>query len=114
MDGGGLGVVRNGGNHLETGHCWDVKTCDGPAHDSQQLTPGDLGAPVGAITMGIAGTPLAGMIPGGTVPAYPPGPHCNQQGMTALGEYLLGRMIDKHFLVEIDHMDVKTGNRALS
>jgi hypothetical protein len=34
--------------------------------------------------------------------------------MTALGEYLLGRMMDKHFLVEIDHMDVKTGNKALS
>ena len=114
MDGGGLGVVINGGNHLETGHFWDVKTCDSSAHDSQQLTPGDIGAPVGAITMGISGTPMAGLIPGGTVPAYPPGPHCNQQGMTALGEYLLGRMMDKHFLVEIDHMDVKTGNRALS
>jgi hypothetical protein len=114
MDGGALGVVINGGNHLETGHFWDVKTCDGSAHDSQQLTPGDIGAPVGAITMGISGTPLAGMIPGDTVPAYPPGPHCNQQGLTDLGAYLLERMMNQHYLIEIDHMDVKTGNKALS
>jgi hypothetical protein len=114
MDGGALGVVINGGNHLETGHYWDVKTCDGKAQDSRQLTPSDIGAPVGAISMGISGTPAAGLIPGGTVPAYPPAPHCNQQGLTSLGGYLLRRMMDKHYLIEIDHMDVKTGDKALS
>jgi hypothetical protein len=114
MDGGALGLVINGGNHLETGHFWDVKTCDGPAHDSQQLTPGDIGAPINTITMGINGTPMAGLMPGGTAPVYPPAPHCNQQGLTDLGAYLLERMMDKHYLIEIDHMDVKTGNQALS
>jgi hypothetical protein len=114
MDGGALGFVINGGNHLETGHYWDVKTCDGPARDSTQLTPGDIGAPINTITMGIYGTPLAGLVPGGTAPVYPPAPHCNQQGLTDLGAYLLERMMDQHYLIEIDHMDVKTGNKALS
>jgi hypothetical protein len=114
MDGGGLGVVINGGNHLETGHFWDVKTCSGPAEDSRQLTPGDIGAPINTITMGVSGTPMAGLVPGGTAPVYPPGPHCNQQGLTDLGAYLIGRMMDQHFLIEVDHMDVKTGDKALS
>jgi hypothetical protein len=114
MDGGALGVVINGGNHLETGHFWDVKTCTGPAQDSRQLTPGDIGEPINTITMGVSGTPVAGLVPGGTGPVYPPAPHCNQQGLTDLGAYLIRRMMDRHFLIEIDHMDVKTGDQALS
>ena len=79
MDGGAVGAVVNGGNHLETGHFWDVKTCTGPEHDSQQLTPGDLGAPISAVTSASRNTvrrPHAGW----AAPVYPPGPHCNQQG----------------------------------
>jgi hypothetical protein len=106
MDGGALGLVINGGNHLETNHFWDVKTCDTKAQDSRQLTPGDIGAPINTVTIGIYGTPLANLIPGGAAPVYPPAPHCNQQGLTDLGAYLLERMMDKHF--------VKTGNKALS
>jgi hypothetical protein len=114
MDGGALGAVINGGNHLETGHFWDVHTCTGPEHDSQQLTPSDLGTSVGAPSLGLAASPLANLMPGGTVPVYPPAPHCNAQGLTDLGAYLIGRMMTKHFLIEIDHMDAKTGDKALS
>ena len=31
------------------------------------------------------------LVPGGTVPVYGPAPHCNQQGLTDLGSYLLSR-----------------------
>ena len=34
MDAGDLGLIINGGNHLETGSFWDVQTCAGPEHDS--------------------------------------------------------------------------------
>jgi hypothetical protein len=109
MDGGAVGTVINGGNHLETGHFWDVKTCTGSAHDSQQLQPSDGGLP------NFPGTPFAAFFPGGIVPVYTsPPPHCNQQGLTSLGAYLLEHMMNKHFIIEIDHMDVKTGNQALS
>lgn len=110
MDGGAVGAVVNAGNHLKTGHFWDVKTCTGTAHgmDSQQLTAPD------PTVAGLLAGPLNGLLPSGTLPAYPPGPHCNQRGLTELGAYLLGRMIHDHYIVEVDHMDVKTSDQALS
>jgi hypothetical protein len=109
MDGGTTGLVVNGGNHLETGQFWDIETCKGSAHDSEQLTP-----PGGGIPPALAGPPFDQLFPVGTVlPAYPSGPHCNKRGLTELGAYLVNRMITRHFIVEVDHMDVKTGNKAL-
>ncbi len=108
MDGGATGTLINGGNHLKTGHFWNIKTCTGPAHDSQQLTPETGGFPK------LGATPMRALLPNDAVPVYPPAPHCNQQGLTSLGEYVLNRMMDRHFIIEIDHMDVKTGDRALS
>jgi hypothetical protein len=108
MDAGELGAIINAGNHLKTNHFWDVQTCTGPEHDSEQLT-----VPIsGALAQLFAG-PLHGLLPSGTLPVYPPGPHCNQQGLTDLGRYLLSRMIDKHIVLQLDHMDAKTADAAL-
>src|SRR5581483_11005743 len=109
MDGGELGLLVNAGNHLETGSFWDVKTCTGPEHDQTQLTLPLLGS-VGGLLNSLAGK-LTG---GGTLPLYPPAPHCNQRGLTDLGAYLINRMIQEHFIVELDHMDAKTADAALS
>lgn len=109
MDGGTIGVIVNHGNHLETGHYWSIETCKGPAHDSQQSTIAPLG---GAATL-ING-PVAAALGGGPLPAYPPPPHCNTRGLTSLGTYLLDKMIQQHFIVELDHMDVKTADATLS
>jgi hypothetical protein len=108
MDGGTTGLLINGANHLKTGHFWDVKTCAGAESDSLQLNPADGGLPA------LLGTPLGQLIPGAIVPVYGPGPHCNQQGLTDLGRYLLEQMIARHQIIEIDHMDAKTGDAALS
>ncbi|MDX6668101.1 MAG: hypothetical protein QOK04_1481, partial [Solirubrobacteraceae bacterium] len=108
MDGGTVGAVVNAGNHLETNHFWDVKTCDGAASDSQQLTAPD------PTVAGLLAGPFNGLLPSGTVPLYPPGAHCNQRGLTDLGTYLLKRMIQEHYIIEVDHMDVKTANQALT
>lgn len=108
MDGGAVGAIVNAGNHLETGQFWDVKTCQGHAQDSQQLT-----APDPTVSSLLAG-PLNGLLPSGTLPAYPPPPHCNQRGLTDLGQYVLRRMMEKHYIVEVDHMDVRTADQALS
>jgi hypothetical protein len=109
MDAGELGVLVNAGNHLETGHFWAVKTCTGPEHDQTQLTsvPGGL---LGDLLSG----PLHSLLPSGTLPVYPPPPHCNQRGLTDLGAYLINRMIQQHFIVELDHMDAATADAALS
>jgi hypothetical protein len=43
-----------------------------------------------------------------------PPPHCNQLGLTAIGRYLINAMIRRHLVIELDHMDVKTADAALS
>ena len=40
----------------------------------------------------------------GTVPAYPPAPHCNTRGLTTLGRHVVRRMMDLHMIVNPDHM----------
>ncbi len=109
MDGGTTGVIVNHGNHLETGHYWSIETCKGAEHDSQQSTV----LPLSALAQLING-PVASALGGGAVPLYPPPPHCNTRGLTSLGSYLLDKMIQQHFIVELDHMDVKTADQALS
>ncbi len=109
MDGGELGLLVNAGNHLETGHFWDVQTCTGPEHDNTQLND----VPPGAMADLLSG-PATSLLPSGTLPVYPPPPHCNQQGLTDLGAYLINKMIEQHFIVELDHMDVKTADATLS
>ena len=129
MDSGELGLLVNGGNHLETGHFWDVKTCTGPAHDSTQLDPTAIAPAAAGLTqvLNVVGpTLLPGAItppvpglgtppsPLSALPVYPPPPHCNQRGLTALGAYLLGKMMRAHMIVQLDHMDVKTADAALA
>jgi hypothetical protein len=109
MDGGTEGILINGGNHLETGHFFDVKTCTGPAHDNTQLSV----VPPGVVS-GLLNGPAGMLVPGGTLPTYPPPPHCNQLGLSAVGAYLINKMIQQHFIVELDHMDVKTADSTLS
>ncbi|MDQ6745817.1 MAG: hypothetical protein M3Z27_07385 [Actinomycetota bacterium] len=109
MDGGEEGVLINGGNRLETGRFFDVQTCTGPERDNTQM---DV-IPGGGLTQMLKGGGRS-LIPSQVLPVYPPAPHCNARGLSALGTYLINRMIQKHFIVEVDHMDVKTGNEALS
>ncbi len=39
--------------------------------------------------------------------------HCNKEGLTPLGAYLVNRMIDKKMMIEFDHMSNKTANAVL-
>jgi hypothetical protein len=109
MDGGELGVIINHGNHFETGHYWDIQTCTGTEHDSQQIT----GLPTGGLAQLLAGS-VGSTLGGGLTPLYPPAPHCNTRGLTPLGGYLINKMIQQHFIVELDHMDAKTADQTLS
>jgi hypothetical protein len=111
MDGGELGVLVNSGNHMETGHYWDVATCTGPEHDSTQMNS----VPPGAVSQLLNGVGRATVLPPGTaLPVYPSPPHCNQRGLTDLGTYLIHKMVQQHFIVELDHMDAKTADATLS
>jgi hypothetical protein len=109
MDSGETGVIVNLGNHLETGSFWDVKPCSGPEHDSQQIDLPLVGS-LGDLLNG----PFHALLGGAALPTYATGPSCNQQGLTKLGAYLIDQMVKKHEIVELDHMDAKTADQALS
>ncbi|HET9104963.1 MAG TPA: Coagulation factor 5/8 type domain-containing protein [Solirubrobacteraceae bacterium] len=121
MDAGELGLLINGGNHLETGQFWNIETCPGAEHDSTQLSAVPAGGALFSLLNGSVGQNLLGGLPGAPVPSpasqlpvYPPAPHCNTRGLTDLGHYLIDQMMRRHLIVELDHMDVKTADDTLS
>jgi hypothetical protein len=99
-------VLINAANREETGAFWSVKTCKGKETDHEQQGPPPEYAAL------IAG-PLQGLAPPGAFPVYPPPPHCNTRGLTDLGKHVLNGMIDRGFLIEVDHMSAKAADQAL-
>ena len=109
MDAAEGGVIVDAGNVLATGRFWDVETCKTAEQDADQLTT-PVTEPVAELLAG----PLHALLPGGAIaPVYPPPPHCNTQDLTDLGRYLIEQMIQKRFIVELDHMDARTANSVL-
>ena len=107
MDGGEIGILINGGNHLETGHFFDVQTCRGSQHDNEQMNA----VPPGGLSTLLNST--GRMLAAGQIPVYPAPPQCNALGLTSIGAHLIRKMIAQHVIVELDHMDVKTAADAL-
>ena len=112
-DAGTTGVLTNNANKYDTGHYWAMETCPTPRethdHDREQITT----AP-GMERDELAGQ-IAGMfLPRDQAPLYPPGPHCNAQGLTDFGAYLVRRMMDKRMIFDPDHMSVRGRDEALS
>jgi hypothetical protein len=107
MDSGALGPIVNAGNFYKTHHFWNVGSCPGSGEDETQPT-----APVAANVLQIIYD--LGLLPVGTpLPLYGPPPHCNQRGLTALGSYVINKMIDRHFIIEVDHMDELTADGTM-
>jgi hypothetical protein len=109
-DSGNTGAVVNTGNFTETGKFWDMQTCQGPPEESdhEQLTLPGTARDV------LVGALLNKLLPGGTLPAYPAPPHCNTRGLSALGDFLVRRMIDKRMIVDPDHLDVISRKQLLT
>ena len=116
-DEGTTGVVVNQGNKAETGDYWRMDTCteeDGQAHDKTQMNLHDeSGAPDSFSGRdALAGAILALTGTSGTVPIYPEGPHCNQTGLTPLGEKMIRAMVDKGMIFDPDHMSARGQTQA--
>jgi hypothetical protein len=112
MDDAELGLLINLANHWYSGHFWNVATCRGMSsateHDSQQLYKTKLSPTLRylvAAPFKIFGSP--------PLITHDSPPHCNQLGLTPLGSYLINQMIRRHFMIELDHMDVKTAADSL-
>ena len=96
FDSGQVGLLINAGNKTSSGSFWSAETCQGLEHDNEIFT----GAPTGflATVLTTLGTPV------GTLPAYPPAPHCNTRGLTSLGAHTVEQMMDHGMIVNPDHM----------
>lgn len=123
FDGGAVGPVINSGQFALSGHYWSAETCTGKRSDNtiEGATP-PLSAAESAeaisssedadvIDAGLAQHLDAAAAPG--PPVYPPPPHCNTRGLTALGKKLIDLMIDEHMLIEVDHMSVKARDAVM-
>jgi len=100
-------VLINAANRESYGSFWDAKTCTGKKHDNtvESGLPGPSAFLDGLLTT--LGSPP------GTLPTYPPAPHCNTRGLTALGAHTVNRMMDKGMIVNPDHMSQKAVDSTL-
>ena len=112
-DAGETGVVVNSANFLETGSFWKMQTCpdgygDG-VHDKEQYAmPRDVSDrdPLFGAIAKEYGPPVA-------VPVYPGAPHCNQRGLTDLGEFTIRGLAKRKMLFDPDHMSVLARKASL-
>ena len=97
----------NIGQLLSTGYFFETKECDAETGTDKHFYPG---------------FPLIGQLPfikpildaAGLNPQYDESIlHCNQHGLSTLGEYLVNRMIDKKMLIEMDHMSPDTATAVM-
>lgn len=108
FDGGPIGVLINAANRESYGSFWNAETCTGKEHDNTV----ESGFPAGSALL-VTLLATLGVGPG-TLPAYPPAPHCNTRGLTSLGAYAVRRMMDKGMIVNPDHMSQKAVSDTLS
>jgi hypothetical protein len=116
-DEGATGYLVNSANTMETGSPWRMQTCnpnDSEVHDKDQ----DNSVPVDSAPMPaqdalfgavakISGVQLPAL------PVYPAKHHCNQLGLTELGEHTIRGMAKRHMLFDPDHMSVKARKASL-
>ncbi len=110
-DTGQAGTVVNSGNRLETGRYWDMRSCDNEqpgVNDREQTTSGS------AAQDQLFGAALSMGLPAGTAPVYPKAPHCNELGLSDLGEHVVRRMLKKGMIVDPDHLSVYARRELLS
>lgn len=109
MDHDVTGLLVNAGNFMQTGTFWNVQPCPGPEHDSTQPSV-PIAGHINQFLANLTG-PLLG---GAPLPLYPAGSHCNARGLTDLGAYLIDKMIDHGFLIEIDHLSEATADEVMT
>ncbi len=106
-DAGTTGAAINGANFLETGSFWKMEKCDDNGEgieDREQVAAPSSGPQQDALFGSIKG--VLDRLPT-AVPVYGSGPHCNQRGLSELGDHTIRRMVDKKMLFDPDHMSVK-------
>ena len=88
-------------NKAITGDWWNVENCSNP----------DITFHVGSMSNPLI-TAVAGLV-GQSMPPVPDGSNCNARGLTPEGEVLLDRMMQKHMIIDLDHMSTRMINSSL-
>jgi hypothetical protein len=91
------------------------RTYEGDAHDHTQPNPFEATPEQAEGVDALAGRVLAqfGGVASLVAPAYGPGPHCNERGLTDLGEHLVRAMIAKGMIFDPDHMSAAAQREVL-
>ncbi|WP_372728037.1 hypothetical protein [Nocardioides sp.] len=114
-DAGSTGVAVNSANFAETGTFWDMRHCEPEvpgAHDRTQYAQPDISPSQQDALFGAIGQLFgAGNLP--AVPVYPRPAHCNDRGLTTLGEHTIKALAARHMLFDPDHMSVKARQSSL-
>jgi hypothetical protein len=110
-DEGTTGVAVNSANFLETGSFWKMKSCPAgyatDVHDKNQLAaPAPSPMTQRDALFGAIESLFGRALSAPAVPLYAPAPHCNQLGLSALGEHTIRGLAQRHLLFDPDHMSV--------
>jgi microsomal dipeptidase-like Zn-dependent dipeptidase len=108
-DGGTTGTVVNSANFFSTGSFWDLEHCDDPENHDHSPT----GVEIPHNDDLIIGNGLDELLPLPALPVYPPPPHCNQRGLTSLGEHAIRGLMDRRLIFDPDHTSLLARNEAL-
>ncbi|OUS30515.1 hypothetical protein A9Q99_06055 [Gammaproteobacteria bacterium 45_16_T64] len=105
-------IFLNIGNKLTTGDYFAVEECPEGEYDHKQTSfyPESDVSPFKEILRFFS--PLMNPI----LPSYDQSlvSHCNTEGITELGEYLIHRMMDEGIIIETDHMSAKMRNQVIT
>ena len=116
-DSGSTGYLVNSANTLETGSPWRMQTCNpnsAEEHDRDQdnSIPVDSGSIPAQDALFGAVAQFSGVnLP--AVPLYGAKHHCNQLGLTGLGEQTIRGLAKRHMMFDPDHMSVKARAASL-
>ncbi len=113
-DNGATGAIVNGANFLETGTFWDMRHCtpsDGESSDHSQVALPDIGAEQQDALFGAIGELFGNFLP--ALPVYGRPLHCNQRGLSSLGDYTIRGLAKRKMIFDPDHLSVKARQSAL-
>jgi len=102
------GLALNLINFLQTGAFWETYDCPNGGEGEAYFY--NAGAVMTTALPGTGNDPLTQAVLGltnGVLPLYPAGKRqCNKRGMTELGRYALQKLMDKRFIIDIDHAEL--------
>jgi Membrane dipeptidase (Peptidase family M19) len=109
LEAGAKGIFINLLNRIGTGSYFTTGRCPAAGQGATVLT-----LPASVLVSLTHFFRVAASVVGTGMPKYPSGLQCNPDGLTALGRYVIQRMMATHMLIEVDHMSEDARDTVLS